>query len=317
MDTVKYDLKLEKLAIDIAKHYIDFHKKMDKKDKIAVKRYQGTYYFAINQFLRKGTLIPTHFSKKQTTDDIIKSGLREYKGMIDTINSIDDLLNRCPTLKKRTTVYRGLHNCSFLRDSINILERVKLGTIVIFPNYISTSLDFRVANQFTTEFDKRAKLIFFGEKWPGSFERAKLNKKVLMTDFSGCDDIYDQFGDKIYYTMIIHLPKGCKPLYVEMPNNNGVLYNWEYEMLLPRMSNLRLIKRYDKLLKVQKRHKMDNIKKGKVNNRQTRIYEFEYVGTDADTNPVTVESRDLEFKHFINTGEKGYKKMLTELMKSK
>jgi len=88
--------------------------------------------------------------------------------------------------------------------------------------------------------------------------------------------------------MKINIPKGNKFLYLDVfpqfeedfgKNKIEIVEN---EILLPRNSILKLVKRYDLTMKMlkPKEYSANNILHNKVKheNLQTRIYEFDYVG---------------------------------------
>lgn len=87
--------------------------------------------------------------------------------------------------------------------------------------------------------------------------------------------------------MKINIPKGNKFLYLDIfPFMGGNVINnlqiEENEVLLPRNSILKLVKKYDIKMKMRKpkEYSANNILHNKVKheNLPTRIYEFDYVG---------------------------------------
>jgi hypothetical protein len=87
--------------------------------------------------------------------------------------------------------------------------------------------------------------------------------------------------------MKINIPKGNKFLYLDIfPFMGGDVKNNisidENEILLPRNSILKLVKRYDLKMKMHKpkEYSANNILKNKIKheNLPTRIYEFDYIG---------------------------------------
>ena len=89
--------------------------------------------------------------------------------------------------------------------------------------------------------------------------------------------------------MKINIPKGKKFLYFDIidtytysdENKKDKIGIWENEILLPRNSKLKLIKRYDKQMNMKKptSYFVNNILKNTVIHEKipTRIYEFEYI----------------------------------------
>jgi hypothetical protein len=116
--------------------------------------------------------------------------------------------------------------------------------------------------------------------------------------------------------MKINIPKGNKflyldifPKYEEDYGKNEIEID-ENEILLPRNSILKLVKRYDLTMKMRKpkEYSANNILKNKVKheNLPTRIYEFDYIGYE-DT------KQKIEFDVFLAFNEnKTYLKKLAK-----
>jgi len=131
------------------------------------------------------------------------------------------------------------------------------------------------------------------------------NKKYVNKLQTTCDDLFELFGKKYFLLMKINIPKGNKFLYLDIfPFMGGNVKNnleiKENEILLPRNSTLKLVKRYDLTMKMRKpkEYSANNILKNKLKheNLPTRIYEFDYVGYE-DT------KQKIEFDVFLAFNE--------------
>ena len=102
--------------------------------------------------------------------------------------------------------------------------------------------------------------------------------------------------------MKIHIPKNHKILPLEIPvknnysshsniylnnnsnlevnnkNSNHIVNAWEYELLLPRNSILKLIKKNKKILQSEFEKTTFSLSNKESPKKKTRIYEFEYMG---------------------------------------
>jgi hypothetical protein len=117
--------------------------------------------------------------------------------------------------------------------------------------------------------------------------------------------------------MKINIPKGNKFLYLDIfPFMGGNVKNnleiEENEVLLPRNSILKLVKRYDLTMKMRKpkEYSANNILKNKLKheNLPTRIYEFDYVGYED-----TKQKIDFDVDLVFNQNKTYLKKIAKEV----
>jgi hypothetical protein len=189
------------------------------------------------------------------------------------------------------------------------LERSNIGKEFMFSTFLSTSLDSYIS------FYK-----FANPKWNSGISR-NTNKKYVNKLQTTCDDLFELFGKKYFLLMKINIPKGNKFLYLDIfpyrgENVRNNLEIEENEVLLPRNSILKLVKRYDLTMKMikPKEYSANNILKNKVKheNLLTRIYEFDYIGYE-DT------KHKIEFDVFLefNNTNKSYLKKITKEVENK
>jgi hypothetical protein len=184
------------------------------------------------------------------------------------------------------------------------LERSNIGKEFMFSTFLSTSLDMNIAYYQ-----------FANPKWTYG-ETKNNNKKYINKLQTTCDDLVELFGKKYFLLMKINIPKGNKFLYLEFfanPSEKNKILNSENEVLLPRNSILKLVKRYDLHIKTRKptEYLVNNILKNKVKheNLPTRIYEFDYIGYE-DTN----QKIELDvFLGFNNNNKTHLKKIVKEV----
>ena len=153
------------------------------------------------------------------------------------------------------------------------LERSKIGEEFTFSAFLSTSLDPYIA--------------IYNFALPSQYASVKDNNKKYINKLkTTCDDLYELFGKKYFLLMKINIPKGKKFLYFDIidnysENKKDKIGIWENEILLPRNSKLKLIKRYDKQMNMKKptSYFVNNILKNTVEHEKipTRVYEFEYI----------------------------------------
>ena len=169
------------------------------------------------------------------------------------------------------------------------LESSNIGKEFIFSTFLSTSLDPYIAIYE-----------FMNPKWKSN---KKNNKKYINKPEITCDDLFELFGKKNFLLMKINIPKGNKFLYLDIfPFMGGDIINNiaidENEVLLPRNSILKLVKKYDLKMKMHKpkEYSANNILHNKLKheNLPTRIYEFDYMGYE-DTKKKIEFDVDLSF----------------------
>jgi len=273
--------KLEKEMLAIIKFFYKFYiNKLKDYQRNAISEYRNSY--KLNNFLLgkdKSLDLLYGYGYTQEKSKIIDEILKNHYRTIFYINELDNLFRIIPAYNKNITTYRGLHICNRypiepnLKNMIYKLERSKIGEEFIFSTFLSTSLDqyvafYRFAVPDWKNYDK------------------KNNKEYLNKPKMTCDDLFELFGQKYFLVMKINIPKGNKFLYLDIFPTYGDIDNkikiWENEILLPRNSKLKLVKRYDqnmKMLKVDE-YSANKILHNKVKheNLPFRIYEFDYIG---------------------------------------
>jgi hypothetical protein len=274
-----YNEKLEKEMLAIIKFFYKFYaNKITGVQRKAIFRYREMHY--INNFLlgknKSLDYLSDHTNEKsQVLDKILKN---QYK-IIFYINELDNIFRIVPKYNKKIVTYRGLHICNRypiepnLKNMVYELERSNIGKEFMFSTFLSTSLDSYIA------FYK-----FANPTWKSN---KNTNKKYINKPEITCDDLFEMFGKKYFLLMKINIPKGNKFLYLDIfPFMGGNVINNmaidENEVLLPRNSILKLVKRYDLRMKMQKpkEYSANNILHNKIKheNLPTRIYEFDYMG---------------------------------------
>ena len=194
-------------------------------------------------------------NKTQLRVEILEYIFKFIYNIVESIISIDKLFKIAPKTDKDLIVYRGLNiEDEYLEDKMSAsLLKLKKGDLYIFPNYLSTSL----LNDYA--------LKFLGSKFIN-----KSNSTI------GC----------CFFKIII--PKNTRILYMDtnmiqnlrFQSNRIVLGGIEYEVLLPRSSVLKFIKRYIISGIIPQTCEISNINKGKIND--IYVYEFEYISIDKD-----------------------------------
>jgi len=176
------------------------------------------------------------------------------------------------------------------------LERSNIGKEFIFSTFLSTSLDPYIAIYE-----------FMNPKW--TIGSTGGNKKYINKLQTTCDDLFELFGKKYFLLMKINIPKGNKFLYLDIFPQFMELFGkneikiYENEILLPRNSALKLVKRYDLTMKMHKlkEYSANNILKNKLKheNLPTRIYEFDYVGYEDTKQKIEFDVDFLNNKSYL------------------
>jgi hypothetical protein len=304
-----YNEKLEKEMLGIIKFFYKFYSnKITDVQLKAISYYRGWY--DINNFLlgkddSLKDLLSGHTSEKsQVFENILKNKFK----IVFFINELDNIFRIVPTYNKKIVTYRGLHICNRypiepkLKNMVYELERSNIGKEFMFSTFLSTSLDPYIAIYE-----------FMNPKWTISSTGG--NKKYINKLQTTCDDLFELFGKKYFLLMKINIPKGNKFLYLDIfPKYEDSIKNnieiEENEILLPRNSILKLVKRYDLTMKMRKpkEYSANNILHNKVKNENlpTRIYEFDYVGYE-DT------KQKIDFDVFLAFNEnKSYLKKIAK-----
>jgi hypothetical protein len=274
MDLIqKYKQEIFWESEKIKKKFSVFYKKQPIESIEKLKDYKIYGHINLNIFLFNRKILfknnPISF------DDVLDKIYKKYKKMdriqirieileyifkfiyniIESIILIDKLFKIAPKTDKNLIVYRGLNiEDEYMEDKMSAsLLKLKKGDLYIFPNYLSTSL----LNDYA--------LKFLGSKF--------INKS---DNIPGC----------CFFKIII--PKNTRILYMDTDiiqnlrfhSNQIVLGGIEYEVLLPRSSVLKFIKRYIISGVVPQTCEISNINKGKIND--IYVYEFEYISVDKD-----------------------------------
>ena len=306
-----YNEKLEKEMLAIIKFFYKFYSnKITDVQRKAIFEYRDMYY--INNFLLgkddslKDLLYGHTNEKSQVLDKILKNKFK----IVFFINELDNIFRIVPAYNKKIVTYRGLHICNRypiepnLKNMVYELERSNIGKEFMFSTFLSTSLDPYIAIYN-----------FVIPKWTMSATSG--NKKYINKLQTTCDDLFELFGKKYFLLMKINIPKGNKFLYLDIfPFMGGNVKNnleiEENEVLLPRNSILKLVKRYDLTMKMRKpkEYSANNILKSKLKheNLPTRIYEFDYVGYED-----TKQKIDFDVDLVFNQNKTYLKKIAKEV----
>jgi hypothetical protein len=183
-----------------------------------------------------------------------------YK-IVESITQIDKLFKISPKTDKDIIVYRGINfENRYMEDKISgSLLKLKKGESYIFPNYLSTSLlnDYALKfldSKFINKSNTKPKCCFFKIIIPK-------NTRILYMDANIIQNIrFPNISDKRRF------------------KNDIILAALEYEVLLPRSSILKFIKRDIISGGIPKTCEISDINKGKINN--IYVYEFEYITVD-------------------------------------
>jgi len=305
-----YNENLEKEMLAIVKFFYKFYSnKITDVQRKAIFEYRDMYH--INIFLlgkdeSLKDLLYGHTSEKSL---VFENILKHKFKLVFFINELDNIFRIIPKYNKKIVTYRGLHICNRypvepnLKNMIYELERSNIGKEFMFSTFLSTSLDSYIA--FYN---------FANPKWKSN---KKNNKKYINKPEITCDDLFELFGKKYFLLMKINIPKGNKFLYLDIfPFMGGNVKNnlviEENEILLPRNSILKLVKRYDLTMKMRKpkEYSANNILKNKVKheNLPTRIYEFDYVGYED-----TKQKIDFDVDLVFNQNKTYLKKIMKEV----
>jgi hypothetical protein len=275
-----YNENLEKEMLEIIKFFYKFYaNKITDVQRKAIFEYRRNYdinIFLLGKDESLKDLLYGHTSEKSLVfENILKHKLK----LVFFINELDNIFRIVPKYNKKIVTYRGLYICNRypvepnLKNMVYELERTNIGKEFMFSTFLSTSLDSYIA--------------FYNFANPIWESNKKYNKKYVNKPEITCDDLFELFGKKYFLLMKINIPKGNKFLYLDIfPKYEDSVKNKieidENEILLPRNSILKLVKRYDLTMKMRKpkEYSANNILKNKVKheNLPTRIYEFDYIG---------------------------------------
>jgi len=312
-----YNENLEKEMLAIIKFFYKFYaNKITDVQRKAIFKYREMHYiniFLLGKDISLKDLLYGHTSEKsQVFENILK-----YKfELVFYINELDNIFRIVPKYNKKIVTYRGLHICNRypiepnLKNMVYELERSNIGKEFMFSTFLSTSLDSYIA--------------FYKFANPTWKYNKNTNKKYINKLQTTCDDLFELFGKKYFLLMKINIPKGNKFLYLDIfPFMGGNIINNisidENEVLLPRNSILKLVKRYDLRMKMHKprEYSADNILHNKIKyeNLPTRIYEFDYMRYE-DTKQKIEFDVDLDFNQNKTYLKKLAKEVENEMKKS-
>jgi hypothetical protein len=301
-----YNENLEKEMLAIIKFFYKFYtNKITDVQRKAIFAYREMHY--INNFLLgkdKSLDLMSGLTeeKSNVTDKVLKN---QYK-LVFQINELDNIFRIVPKYNKKIVTYRGLHICNRypvepnLKNMVYELERSNIGKEFMFSTFLSTSLDPYIAIYN-----------FVIPKW--TISAISGNKKYVNKLQTTCDDLFELFGKKYFLLMKINIPKGNKILYLDIfPFMGGNVKNNiaidENEILLPRNSILKLVKRYDLKMKMRKpkEYSANNILHNKLKheNLPTRIYEFDYIGYEDTKQKIDFDVNFLNNKIYLKQIQK-------------
>jgi hypothetical protein len=306
-----YNEKLEKEMFAIIKFFYKFYaNKLNDYHRKTIIDYIRNYdinIFLLGKDISLKDLLYGHTSEKsQVFENILK---HKFK-LVFYINELDNIFRIVPKYNKKIVTYRGLHICNRypiepnLKNMVYELERSNIGKEFMFSTFLSTSLDPYIAIYE-----------FMNPKWKSN---KKNNKKYLNKPEITCDDLFELFGKKYFLLMKINIPKGNKFLYLDIfPFMGGDIINNiaidENEVLLPRNSILKLVKKYDLKMKMHKpkEYSANNILHNKLKheNLPTRIYEFDYMGYEDTKKKIELDV----FLSFNNQNKTHLKKIAKEV----
>lgn len=307
MDIKKF-MEIEKISFQIIKFYLKFYmNKINLSESDALTYYKDSSNNINNYLINNKFKFDDYFyydlnqNNKTLSNDQkqIKAQLKKYYKILFYIKEIDNIYKKIPVYNKNIVVYRGINGSNQqIKNMIYVLETSKIGSTIIFPTYLSTSLNINTSINFSSRHLFKSRL--------------NMNKNIRLNDKIdiGYEDIYKLFGEKKFFLMKINIQKGNKFMYLEYFYKNGkntLINNWEHEILLPRNCKLKLTKKYDELFPqtlygLDTKHKISDILKDKVKYIPTRVYEFDYEGyEDKELSIPVIES--VEMKKYLTKPE--------------
>lgn len=218
--------------------------------KLFFSEYRKSLFLIIDEIYKNKKMM----SKEDLKSEIIGNIYYSFFRIIKNITILDEMFLKAPKTSEELVVYRGMKFLSPKLEEkiVSQLTKLKKGDKFVFKNFVSTSLLNQVALDFLesyfTEKDE-AKCCLFKIKIPK-------NTRLLYLDS-------DLTGFK----------------FLKSKNNDirQILFS-EYEILLPRSSQLKFNKKYTISGKVPMSCKMENIKKGKITD--IMVYEMTFDGID-------------------------------------
>jgi hypothetical protein len=265
----------------LKKKFNSFYKKQPVESLEKLKDYKIYGYVLINIFLFNRKML---FSDNPVSiEEVLRSIFEKYKKMdkiqirnefldyifniiyniVESITQIDRLFKISPKTTKDIIVYRGLDfENSLMEEKISSsLLKLKKGEFYIFRNYLSTSLlnDYALKfleSKFINKSNTKPKCCFFKIIIPK-------NTRILYMDTNIIQNIrFPNISNK------------------KQIRDDVILAALEYEVLLPRSSILKFIKRDIISGGIPKTCEISDINKGKINN--IYVYEFEYMSVDKE-----------------------------------
>ena len=305
-----YNENLEKEMLAIIKFFYKFYvNKITNYQRKTIFEYRNMYH--INNLLlgKNDSLEDLLYGHTNEKSEVLDKILKNQFKLVFFINELDNIFRIVPAYNKKIVTYRGLHICNRhpiepnLKNMIYELERSNIGKEFMFSTFLSTTLDSYIA--------------FYKFANPTWKYNKNTNKKYANKLQTTCDDLFELFGKKYFLLMKINIPKGNKFLYLDIfPFMGGNVINniaiEENEVLLPRNSILKLVKRYDLKMKMRKpkEYSANNILKNKIKheNLPTRIYEFDYMGYED-----AKEKIDFDINLSFNVNKTYLKKIAKEV----
>jgi hypothetical protein len=263
----------------LKKKFNKFYKKQPIESLEKLRNYKDFGYILINIFLFNRKML---FSENPIyIDEVLGSLFEKYKKMdkiqvrneflnyineiiykiVESITRIDKLFKISPKTDKDIIVYRGINfeNKEMEEKISKSLLKLNKRDLYTFPNYLSTSLlnDYALKfleSKFINKSNTNAKCCFFKIIIPK-------NTRILYMDTNIIKNIrFPHISDK------------------KKIRDDIILAALEYEILLPRSSILKFIKRDIISGGIPKTCEISDINKGKINN--IYVYEFEYINVD-------------------------------------
>lgn len=142
---------LIKKILPIVLDYNDVYKKLNKEERKVLSFYKGSGFEIVNKLLLENYLI-SNFETHEILEKIlnhnklldIKTILEYYYTDINKkIKLFDEIIGKYE-LKDEITVFRGMSDCT-------VFKNMKIGNTFKFKNFVSTSLDLKVALQFSRD----------------------------------------------------------------------------------------------------------------------------------------------------------------------
>lgn len=216
------------------KKFKAFYKKLSKEQKDILAYYKSSGYVAMNRYLYNNKTI-----KELSIDDLFIQKLKAYysentkqminlksinpsnikqlvelymnKQVIDKINGLDDIFKQAdiPKLEGREYLYRGTN------EHTETTDKSKVGDIITFKNYLSSSTQQEVSENFT------------GSWW----QNKKSNNLCCMYILHNLKDV-----------PFVYIPWQIRKAHIFEKTDISIISSDEFEYLLPRGLKFKIIK---------------------------------------------------------------------------